>query len=77
MPSLENLRPFLWAALVSLLFMNYTAWQEDHPAAPAPVAVANAPATDTFAQSVPTVPTAPAALPAPTTPAGAPAPAAE
>ena len=77
MPSLENLRPFFWAALVSLLFMNYTAWQEDHPAAPTPVAVANAPATDTFAQSVPTVPTAPATLPAPTTPAGAPAPGAE
>jgi YidC/Oxa1 family membrane protein insertase len=77
MPSLENLRPFLWAALVSLLFMNYTAWQKDHPAAPATVAsAANAPATDTFAQSVPTVPTAPEGVPAPTASA-APAPGAE
>lgn len=75
MPSLENLRPFLWAALVSLLFLNYTAWQKDHPAAPEPVAAATtpAPAVDNFAQSVPTVPTAPgaatpaiAAAPAPT-----------
>jgi YidC/Oxa1 family membrane protein insertase len=67
MPSLENLRPFLWAALVSLLFLNYTAWQKDHPAAPEPVAAAaatKAPAADTFAQSVPTVPTAPTAAPA-------------
>ena len=76
MPSLENLRPFLWAALVSLLFMNYTAWEKDHPAAVA--AAVNAPTTDTFAQSVPTVPTAPGAVPAPaaamapTTPAGTP-----
>lgn len=63
MPSLENLRPFLWAALVSLLFLNYAAWQKDHPAAPEPVAAATtaAPAVDNFAQSVPTVPTAPAA----------------
>ena len=73
MPSLENLRPFLWAALVSLLFLNYTAWQKDHPAAPEPVAAATtaAPAVDNFAQSVPTVPTAPAAA----TPAIASAPA--
>ena len=77
MPSLENLRPFLWAALVSLLFMNYTAWQKDHPAAPVEVAATgNAPTTDAFAQSVPTVPTAPAGVPAPTAPA-APAPGAE
>ncbi len=78
MPSLENLRPFLWAALVSLLFLNYTAWQKDHPAAPEPVAAANtpaAPAGDAFAQSVPTVPTAPGAAPAPAA-AAAPAPAA-
>lgn len=73
MPSLENLRPFLWAALVSLLFLNYTAWQKDHPAAPEPVAAATtpAPAVDNFAQSVPTVPTAPGAA----TPAIAAAPA--
>jgi YidC/Oxa1 family membrane protein insertase len=74
MPSLENLRPFLWAALVSLLFMNYTAWQKDHPAAPAAVAApANAPTTDTFAQSVPTVPTAPAGVPVPSPSTSAPA----
>lgn len=75
MPSLENLRPFLWAALVSLLFLNYTAWQKDHPAAPEPIVAASpAAATDTFAQSVPTVPAAPAPVVTPAAPAGSPAP---
>ena len=78
MPSLENLRPFLWAALVSLLFLNYTAWQKDHPAAPEPVvtATSTAPAGDTFAQSVPTVPTAPSTMPATLAPVASVAPAA-
>ena len=80
MPSLENVRPFLWAALVSLLFLNYSAWQKDHPPAPAPVAAspaaAAAAAGDALSATVPSVPTAPATAPAPAAgPAATPAPA--
>ena len=80
MPSLENVRPFLWAALVSLLFLNYSAWQKDHPPAPEPVATSPAAAGDALSVSVPSVPTAPTAAPAPavapTLPGTPPAPAA-
>ncbi|MET0291093.1 MAG: membrane protein insertase YidC [Steroidobacteraceae bacterium] len=46
-----NLRPFLWAALGVLLFLNYQMWQKDYPALPPGISAAGAatPALDAAA----------------------------
>lgn len=70
--SMTNLRPFLWAALALILFVNYETWQRDYPP-PAPTTAA---ARSGQADLDATVPgTAPAAAPA-ATPGAAPSPAA-
>lgn len=70
--SMTNLRPFLWAALALILFVNYETWQRDYPPPAPPTAAARSGQADLDA----TVPgTAPAAAPAATTGA-APSPAA-
>ncbi len=79
---MDNQRLFSWLAVVAMLFLNYQAWQLDHPA-PAPVtaattaagATATTPATAAPGiDDLPKIPTAPAqtaAAPPPTGPAAA------
>ena len=73
--SMTNLRPYLWAALALLLFVNYETWQRDYPPPAPPTAANKAPLGDLDA----TVPgTAPAAAPSPAAvPAAAPSVAAD
>jgi YidC/Oxa1 family membrane protein insertase len=42
---MSNIRPYLWAALAALLFLNYQAWMHDYP--PADQAAAAGPSTTT------------------------------
>ena len=68
---MTNLRPFLWAALALILFVNYETWQRDYPPPAPPTAAAKAALGD-LDTAVPG--TTPAATPAPApSPAAAPA----
>jgi len=65
--SMTNLRPFLWAALALILFVNYETWQRDYPPPAPPAAAAKAALGDLDAAVPGTAPTAaPAVAPSPT-----------
>jgi YidC/Oxa1 family membrane protein insertase len=57
----DNVRVFLWVSLLAMLWLNYTAWQQDHPAAPPPAAPPAAAAGPT--PTLPELSGAPAATP--------------
>jgi YidC/Oxa1 family membrane protein insertase len=64
---MDNVRLLLWAGLAYLLWLNYSAWQQDYARPPAAATTATAPTTaPRLDQSVPGAPaaTAPAAAPA-------------
>jgi YidC/Oxa1 family membrane protein insertase len=73
--TMTNLRPYLWAALALILFVNYETWQRDYPPPAPPAAATKAPLGDLDSAVPGTAPAATAAAPSPVAAAPAAAPA--